>query len=201
MNRRSRFNRGSRMLLFLAALLTVAGLRAPEGTASSSVRTLGVVDFYAITPLGSFEGSFPERFAADDLSDLLTRAGGDRAAVIPRGVVRQAEASSRWRGERCVAIRTPRVSCARDRRRPACHRMDHPVGRRNRRIPRWRPADGRCVRGGAGIRRSPTSNRGGNSSIGLCAPLRHSHVPRRTGPSPCALANRSMAHHHSAENI
>jgi len=98
-NRRSRFNRGSRMLLFLAALLTVAGLRAPEGTASSSVRTLGVVDFYAVTPLGSFEGSFPERFAADDLSDLLTRAGGDRAAVIPRGVVRQAEASSGWRSE------------------------------------------------------------------------------------------------------
>ena len=99
MDRRNRFMRGGRMLFCLAVLLMVAGLRAPEGTASSSVRTLGVVDFYAVTPLGSFEGSVPERFAADDLSDQLTRAGGDRAAVIPRGVVRQAEASSGWRSE------------------------------------------------------------------------------------------------------
>ncbi len=99
MERRKRFVGGGRMLLCLAVLLMVVGLRAPAGTASSSVRTLGVVDFYAVTPLGSFEGSFPERFAADDLSDLLTRAGGDRVAVIPRGVVRQAEASSGWRSE------------------------------------------------------------------------------------------------------
>jgi hypothetical protein len=87
------------MVLCLAVLLVVAGLRAPEGAASPSVGALGVADFYAVTPLGSFEGSFPERFAADDLSDLLIRAGGDRVAVIPRGVVRQAEASSGWRSE------------------------------------------------------------------------------------------------------
>lgn len=99
MDKRNRFMRGGRMFLCLAVLLMVVGLRAPEGAASSSVRTLGVVDFYAVTPLGSFEGSVPERFAADDLSDLLTRAGGDRVAVIPRGVVRQAEASSGWRSE------------------------------------------------------------------------------------------------------
>lgn len=97
MDRRNRFMRGGRMLLGLAVLLMVVGPYAPVGTASSSVRTLGVVDFYAVTPLGSFEGSFPERFAADDLSDLLTRASGDRVAVIPRGVVRQAEVSSGWR--------------------------------------------------------------------------------------------------------
>jgi len=85
--------------LCLAVLLMVSGLCVPEGTASSSVRTLGVVDFYAVSPSGSFEGSFPEWFAADDLSDLLTRAGGDHVAVIPRGVVRQAEASGGWRSE------------------------------------------------------------------------------------------------------
>ncbi len=99
MDKQTRYRRGGRGLLCLAVLLAVVGLQAPAGAASSGVNTLGVVDFYAITPLGSFEGSFPERFAADDLSELLTRAGADRLSVIPRGVVQRAEASIAWRNE------------------------------------------------------------------------------------------------------
>ncbi len=98
MDKQTRYG-GGRALLCLAVLLAVVGLQAPAGAASSGVKTLGVVDFYAITPLGSFEGSFPERFAADDLSELLARAGADRLTVIPRGVVRRAEASIAWRNE------------------------------------------------------------------------------------------------------
>jgi hypothetical protein len=58
-----------------------------------------VVDFYAATPLGSFEGSVPERFAAKDLSDQLVGAGAGRIAVVSRRVVRQAEISVGWRTE------------------------------------------------------------------------------------------------------
>ncbi len=99
MDRRKRSVRGGSLLLCLAVLLAVVGLHTTEASASPSVRTLGVVDFYAVTPLGAFEGGFPERFAADDLSDLLVRASGDRVAVTSRGVVRRAEASSGWRDE------------------------------------------------------------------------------------------------------
>jgi hypothetical protein len=99
MNERARDGRAGRALLCLAVLLAIVGLQAPAGAAPSGVTTLGVVDFYAIAPLGSFEGSFPERFAADDLSELLTRAGADRLTVTPRGVVRRAEASIGWRNE------------------------------------------------------------------------------------------------------
>jgi hypothetical protein len=80
MERRKRFAGGGRMVLCVVVLLSVVGLLTTEGGASSRVRTLGVVDFYAVTPLGSFEGSLPERFAADDLSDLLIRASGGQGA-------------------------------------------------------------------------------------------------------------------------
>jgi hypothetical protein len=99
MDKQTRYWRGGRALLCLAVLLAVMGLQAPAGAAPSGVNTLGVVDFYAIAPLGSFEGSSPERFAADDLSELLTRAGADGLTVTPRGVVRRAEASIAWRNE------------------------------------------------------------------------------------------------------
>jgi hypothetical protein len=58
---------------------------------------VGVVDFYAPTPLATFSGFFPERFAADDLSDLLARAAGDRLVMIPRDIVQRSEQAMRWR--------------------------------------------------------------------------------------------------------
>lgn len=61
MDKQKSYWRGGRALLCLAVLLAVMGLQAPAGAAPPGVNTLGVVDFYTIAPLGSFEGSFPER--------------------------------------------------------------------------------------------------------------------------------------------
>ena len=80
------------------ALMCVLGGR-PAAAASPTGPVIGVVDFYAATPLGSFEGGSPERFAADDLSDQLARVGVGRVAVAPRRSVRQAELSLGWRTE------------------------------------------------------------------------------------------------------
>jgi hypothetical protein len=60
---------------------------------------VGVADFYAATPLGSFDGSSLERYAADDLSNQVVRAGMGRVAVASRNSVRQAEVSLGWRAD------------------------------------------------------------------------------------------------------
>jgi hypothetical protein len=57
---------------------------------------VGVVDFYAPTPLGAFSGVFPERSAADDLSSLLARAPAGRLEVISRETMQRAEGAMRW---------------------------------------------------------------------------------------------------------
>lgn len=80
------------VLLPLSAAL---GLRAPAAAGPAGI-TVGVVDFYALTPLGAFVGFVPERFAADDLSRLLTRAVPARFAVIPSRTMWQAEDAMRW---------------------------------------------------------------------------------------------------------
>ena len=74
--------------------LTAAPL--PPARALPQVIKVGVVDFYAQTPLGTFSGVFPERFAADDLSGLLARAPAGRFDVIPRATMQQAEGAMRW---------------------------------------------------------------------------------------------------------
>ncbi len=74
--------------------LTAAPL--PPAGALPQVIKVGVVDFYAQTPLGTFSGVFPERFAADDLSGLLARAPAGRFDVIPRATMQQAEGAARW---------------------------------------------------------------------------------------------------------
>lgn len=78
------------------ALMCALGGR-PVAAASPSGPVIGVVDFYTATPLGSFEGGPLERFAADDLSDQLIRAGMGRVAVASRRSVRQVELSLGWR--------------------------------------------------------------------------------------------------------
>ena len=100
MDKRLRFVPGiGRVLLWLGVLFAGVSLWPAAGAASSTVRTVGIVDFYVSSPLPSFEGVFPEQFAADDLTGLLTRAGTGRLAVTPRRVVERAEATMGWRNE------------------------------------------------------------------------------------------------------
>lgn len=68
-----------------------------HATAAAPARTVGVVEFYALSPLTPFEGSVPEEYAADDASRILPRIAGDQFAVIPRGTMRQAESALGWR--------------------------------------------------------------------------------------------------------
>jgi hypothetical protein len=81
----------------LAVLAGAVILSGGPGGAAPGVKTVGVVDFYAPTPLGAFVGVFPERFAADDLSAQLARAANGRFTVIPRGTMERAEGALRWR--------------------------------------------------------------------------------------------------------
>jgi len=90
----------------MVAALAVALMSALEGgaaaAASPSIPVVGVVDFYTPTPLGSFDGGPLERFAADDLSDQLVRAGAGRVAVASRRSIGRAEGALRWRTDDAV---------------------------------------------------------------------------------------------------
>ncbi len=78
----------------------VAGLRgAPARGASAAIPTVGVVDFYAVSSTPPFLGITPERFTADDLSEMLTRAGTERITVVPRAEVLQAERAIGWHND------------------------------------------------------------------------------------------------------
>lgn len=81
----------------LSGVVVLAVVLAPlaAGAARGPLK-VGVVDFYAPTPLAPFSGFFPERFAAGDLTDLLARAGGDRLVMIPRDAVQRSEQEMRW---------------------------------------------------------------------------------------------------------
>jgi hypothetical protein len=68
-----------------------------HASAASPDRTVGVVEFYALSPLTPFEGVLPEEYAAADASRVLPRIAGDQFEVIPRGTMRQAEAALGWR--------------------------------------------------------------------------------------------------------
>lgn len=81
----------------VVAMLVLLGLPLRGSRAAGPAFTLGVVEFYAISPVGPIVGMIPERTAADDLSDMLARAAGDRFMVVPRGTMQQAEADLRWR--------------------------------------------------------------------------------------------------------
>jgi hypothetical protein len=83
----------------LAALLLVLSLLPSREAAAQGAKMVGIVDFYSPTPLGSFAGVIPERFAADALAGLLTRAAEDRFTVVSRAAMGQAEAALHWRAE------------------------------------------------------------------------------------------------------
>jgi len=84
--------RGVVVLLFL---MTAVSLSGQAGAGARAARAVGVVDFYAPTPLGAF-GFVPERFVADDLSTLLAQVGAGRFTVVPRESMEKAEASLGW---------------------------------------------------------------------------------------------------------
>jgi hypothetical protein len=79
-----------------AALLPLIVVAIPVPQVGAQGIKVGVVDFYAPTPLGAFSGMVPERFAADDLSSLLTHAPAGRLEVIPRETMQRAEGAMRW---------------------------------------------------------------------------------------------------------
>jgi hypothetical protein len=83
------------LTLALAAVLA-AGM-APAGAAGRPV--VCVADFYAIPAMPIAVFTDVERFAADELSPLLLRAGGDAVTVLPRTEVSGAERSLGWRGQ------------------------------------------------------------------------------------------------------
>lgn len=76
----------------------MVGLSCWHGAAAAAPQTVGVVDFYAPTPLGGSGTVVPERYAADDLTRLLARASANRFTIVPRAAMAQAETSLRWRG-------------------------------------------------------------------------------------------------------
>ncbi len=85
--------------VFVLASVLVAALQgAPARGASTAIPTVGVVDFYAIPSISPFLIT-PERFTADDLSGMLTRAGTERITVVPRPEVLQAERAIGWRND------------------------------------------------------------------------------------------------------
>jgi hypothetical protein len=84
------------VVLAVAALLSAILAAIPVPKVRAQGIKVGVVDFYAPTPLGAFSGVFPERFAADDLSSLLTHAPAGRLEVIPREMMQRAEGAMRW---------------------------------------------------------------------------------------------------------
>ncbi len=91
-----------------AVMLALSVPAAPPRAAAAAVPAVGVVDFYAISPISSLSGLFPERFAADDLSAMLARAGAGRIAELPRRDVQEAERALAWQNS--DAIRFGRLS-------------------------------------------------------------------------------------------
>jgi hypothetical protein len=84
-------------VLTLAAAAVLASAVPPAGAAGRPV--VCVADFYAIPAMPTSVFTDVERFAADELSPLLLRAGGDAVTVLPRSEVSGTERSLGWRGQ------------------------------------------------------------------------------------------------------
>lgn len=82
--------------LALTCMCCFAIVLVPRAGGSAATLSVGVVEFYAPTPLGAFPGVAMEPFAADDLSRLLARSASGRLAVIPAATMRRAEADLHW---------------------------------------------------------------------------------------------------------
>ena len=84
--------RGVALVLSLVICISLSGR---VSRAALVTRTVGVADFFAPTALGAY-GVVPERFAADNLSMLLTQAAAGRFVVVPRTAMTQVETALRW---------------------------------------------------------------------------------------------------------
>src|SRR5262245_36847220 len=82
--------------LALTCVCWLAVVLVPRAAGSAATLSVGVVEFYAPTPLGAFSGIALEPFAADDLARLLARSASGRLAVIPAATMRRAEADLVW---------------------------------------------------------------------------------------------------------
>jgi hypothetical protein len=69
----------------------------PRALVSAAAPTVGVVEFYAPTPLPILPGVALESFAADDLSRSLARSAPGSWTVIPAATMRRAEGDMHWR--------------------------------------------------------------------------------------------------------
>jgi hypothetical protein len=87
------FHRWSTVALLAVLVAVLAG----RPTDAAPARTVGVVEFYALSPTPSFGGIVPEEYAAADASRLLPALAGNKAEVISRDTVRQAEVALGWR--------------------------------------------------------------------------------------------------------
>lgn len=84
------------LVLVMTSVLILTGMPFRSAEAIAAGLTVGVVDFYAQTPLAPFVGITPERFAAEDLSRLLTRAASGGFTVVPASAMQQAQAAMHW---------------------------------------------------------------------------------------------------------
>ena len=76
--------------------LAFALIPVPRAGGSAVAPVVGVVEFYAPTPVAAFPGVAMEPFAADDLTRLLARSASGRLAVIPAATMRRAEGDLHW---------------------------------------------------------------------------------------------------------
>lgn len=84
-----------RAVLALSCACWVAAVVVHPAGGSAAALSVGVVEFYAPTPLGLFPLSL-EQYAAGDLTGMLTRSASDRLNVIPAATMRHAEADLHW---------------------------------------------------------------------------------------------------------
>ncbi len=96
MGRHQGRQRGLGAALGVLLVLAAVPLSRQAAGAAPAVRTIGVVDFYAISPVSPIVGVIPERFAADDLSGMLAQAGEGRIILVARRTVQQAEHELAW---------------------------------------------------------------------------------------------------------
>jgi len=87
----------TRLCVIAVLAVAVGGTLPGHAGAASASPAVGVVDFYAPTPLGAFSGLVPGRFAADEFSKMLSGAAAGRFEVIPRAAMGRAEAALTWR--------------------------------------------------------------------------------------------------------
>lgn len=87
-----------------AVLVGALGLCTGVTAAAAPPVSVGVIDFYAPTPLPVIGAVIPERTAAEELTALLVRGAAGGVAVVPRAAVGRAEAAMGWRTQDALSF-------------------------------------------------------------------------------------------------